>query len=70
MRLEDIVSGVEGISREELLEKVRQIRKNKYEVKPASSGHRKKEAKSNIDKLMKGMPAEMRQALLKKLRDS
>lgn len=64
-QLEDIVRRVSAMPTEELLALVGDIRKNKYQTRPAKKQRTKKKSKVGLKALLKGMSKEQIQALLK-----
>lgn len=74
MRLDDLISPIRisNMSYEELLKRVREIRKNResYEppVKKRKSTKQRVARKSKIDKLLEGMSEDERKALLESLK--
>lgn len=68
MQIEDLIPGLNDMSPQELQEKIRSIRKNKYEVKPAKVAREKKAVTSKLDKALSKMSPEALQALLDKMK--
>lgn len=68
MQIEDLIPGLREMSTQELQEKIRSIRKNKYEVKPAKVAREKKAVTSKLDKALSKMKPEDIQALLDRMK--
>jgi hypothetical protein len=67
--LEQIVQSLQTMTHEQLLDRIRKIRRNKYEVKPAAKAIKKKEVGSELKKLMAGMSKEEQADLFESLKE-
>ena len=67
-KLEEMVQSISDMSEADLLERVRQIRRNKYEVKPAKRAIVKKEVGGELKKLLKGLSKEDQISLLSQIK--
>ncbi|MCW4026074.1 MAG: hypothetical protein NWE76_01155 [Candidatus Bathyarchaeota archaeon] len=68
--LEDLVKSFSAMNHEEQLEKIRDVRRNKYEHRPALEKRKRKARKkkaSSIMKILEALPAEERLALLESM---
>lgn len=75
-QLHELLDRFSDMSDDEALEKIREIRRRKYEEKPAVKQRQQKQtkktankAKSRIENLMSGMSEEQKARLLKELED-
>ena len=73
-QLRDLIKPISEMSDAELLEKIRSIRKNKYEIRPAKVKHTERAARgdshravSKLGKLAQGLSEEEREELIKSL---
>lgn len=81
MKLADLQKPMEDMSDEELLERLREIRHNRFVERPAAKKHEEQEAekaarpartraKSAVEKLVANLTPEQREALMKQLQGS
>jgi len=69
-QLEDLIVSLSSMSDNDLMEKIKQIRKNKKEIKPATTKRNKAKTKkkvNNIMDLLATLPEEERQKLISQL---
>jgi microsomal dipeptidase-like Zn-dependent dipeptidase len=70
--LEDLVKSFSSMNHEEQMEKIRDVRRNKYEHRPAMEKRKRKARKkkaSSLAKILEALPLEERIALLESLED-
>ena len=67
--LEQLVQSISTMTHEQLLERIRKVRKNKYEVRPAAKAIKKKEVGTDLKKLLAGMSKEAQMELLASLQE-